>query len=180
VTDNDNNLRELVAEVSAAYFSNVHVNQTDIAAVISQIAASLQGVGAPTAQVDPNAEAPPEKLTGAQIRKSITPDALISFEDGKGYKTLKRHLAIRDLTPQAYREKWGLPADYPMVAASYSAARSQFAKNLGLGQLRAPSAQAKSAPRAGKANPKRAGSAKVDGAAAPKGRKPGRPRKAPA
>ena len=69
------------------------------------------------------------------MRKSITPDGLISFEDGKSYKTLKRHLSGHDLTPEQYREKWGLPRDYPMVAPNYSAARSQMAKSLGLGQM---------------------------------------------
>ena len=64
----------------------------------------------------------------------MTPDALISFEDNKPYKTLRRHLATHGLSPEQYREKWGLPRDYPMVAPNYSAARSQMAKQLGLGQ----------------------------------------------
>ncbi len=68
------------------------------------------------------------------MRKSITPETLISFEDGRPYKTLKRHLAGRGLTPEQYRQKWGLPADYPMVSPNYSAARSQMAKSLGLGR----------------------------------------------
>jgi predicted transcriptional regulator len=74
------------------------------------------------------------KATPAQIRKSITRDALISFEDGKPYKTLKRHLTTFGLTIEQYRAKWGLPADYPTVAPSYSEARSAMAKALGLGQ----------------------------------------------
>ena len=73
------------------------------------------------------------KLTPAQIRKSITDAGIVSFEDGKTYKTLKRTLAIRGLTPDAYRAKWGLPANYPIVAPSYRAARSAIAKQFGLG-----------------------------------------------
>lgn len=146
--EDSDRLRELVAEVAAAYFSNSHVGVNDIPGVISQIASSLTTVGGAPAPAEEAAGAQPEqrKLTPAQLRKSITPDALISFEDGKGYKTLRRHLASRNLTPEQYREKWGLPADYPMVAPSYSAARSQLAKNFGLGQLRARTAAAAAAP----------------------------------
>ena len=79
---------------------------------------------------------PVEKLSAAQIRKSVTHDHIVSFEDGKPYKTLRRHLTLRGLTPEAYREKWGLPRDYPMTAASYSAQRSELARALGLGQQR--------------------------------------------
>ena len=72
------------------------------------------------------------------IKKSITPDFLISLEDGKRYKSLKRHLRTSyNLTPDQYRAKWGLPADYPMVAPNYAKARSQLAKTMGLGQKRA-------------------------------------------
>jgi predicted transcriptional regulator len=79
---------------------------------------------------------PVEKLTPAQIRKSITRDHIVSFEDGKPYKTLRRHLTLRGLSPEAYRSKWGLPRDYPMTAASYSEQRSELARALGLGQQR--------------------------------------------
>ncbi|MFN3522306.1 MAG: MucR family transcriptional regulator [Phenylobacterium sp.] len=133
--DNDR-LRELVADVAAAYFSNTHVAAAEIPHVIQQIASSLMNVSAvetaPQAEVQEEQAAP--KLTSAQIRKSITPDALISFEDGKPYRTLKRHLSTRGLTPEEYRQKWGLPRDYPMVASSYSEARSAMAKSLGLGR----------------------------------------------
>ena len=86
-----------------------------------------------------------EKPTPAQIKKSITPDALISFEDGKSYKTLRRHLTLRGLTPEAYRAKYGLSADYPMTAASYSAQRSELARALGLGNSRKGQTKAKAA-----------------------------------
>ncbi len=131
-------LRELVAEVAAAYFSNSPVSAGEIPSVISQIASSLAGVGAAAAPLvelaAPEAPVAQSRLTPAQVRKSITPDALISFEDGKPYKTLKRHLSTRGLTPDDYKAKWGLPADYPMVSPSYSAARSAMAVSLGLGQ----------------------------------------------
>jgi predicted transcriptional regulator len=131
-------LRKIVGDVAAAYFSNSHVTPAEIPTVISQIASSLLAVGAP-AQETP-AEAPAEpKLTSAQIRKSITRDALISFEDNKPYKTLRRHLAVRGLTPEEYRSKWGLSKDYPMVSPGYSEARSSMAKALGLGSRLAAS-----------------------------------------
>lgn len=135
MADENTQLRELVAEVAAAYFSNSHVTPADIPNVISQIAASLGAVGGGAAAGEAE-EAPSirEKTTPAQIRKSMTPEALISFEDGKAYKTLRRHLAVKGLSPEQYREKWGLPDDYPMVAPAYSAARSQMAKALGLGR----------------------------------------------
>jgi predicted transcriptional regulator len=131
----DNSLRDLVAEVAAAYFSNTHVNPGDIPQVIAQIASSLAAVGVAEPQAAP-AETGPERMraTAAQVRKSITPDALISFEDGKAYKTLKRHLTLKGLTPAEYRERWGLPRDYPMTAPSYSARRSELARSLGLGK----------------------------------------------
>jgi predicted transcriptional regulator len=155
--EQSHNLRDLVAEVAAAYFANSHVAVGEIGAVIEQIAKSLGAVGdsAATAIVLEE-EAPMRRLTPASIRKSITPEALISFEDGKPYKTLRRHLSVKGLSPEQYKEKWGLPKDYPLVAASYSAARSQMAKDLGLGNKRreaipaaapAPSARQRRAPK---------------------------------
>lgn len=125
-------LQKIVGQVAAAYFGNSHVSPAEIPTVINQIANSLAVVGAPA--IEAPVETPEQaKLTPAQIRKSITPAALMSFEDNKGYKTLRRHLATRGLTPDEYRAKWGLPKDYPMVAPSYSEARSKLAKALGLG-----------------------------------------------
>ena len=133
MSESDQPLRGLVADVAAAYFSSSHVSAADIPNIIAQIATSLGGVGESVVAIE--AEAPATAaLTRGQVRKSITPDALISFEDGQSYKTLRRHLSVRGLTPETYREKWGLPSDYPMVAPSYSAARSALAKSLGLGQ----------------------------------------------
>ena len=123
---------ELAAELVAAYVSNNRVSVSEIPGVIASVHAALSGLGN-AASAEP---AGPEKLTPAQIRKSVTPDALISFEDGKSYKTLKRHLTIRGLTPEGYRVKYGLPSDYPMTSASYSTQRSELARSLGLGQQR--------------------------------------------
>jgi predicted transcriptional regulator len=134
MADDKSDLQTLVAEVAAAYFSNSHVSPGEIPHVVGQIAHSLASVagGAMPAVLD--GAAPVQAATPAQVRKSITPAALISFEDGKPYKTLKRHLAVRGLSPAQYREKYGLPRDYPMVAPSYSAQRSNLAKSLGLGR----------------------------------------------
>lgn len=134
MAEDSDHLRKLVAEVSAAYLSNSHASPSDIPAIVAQISASLSAVGSASPTVS-EPEAPAE-LTRAQIAKSITPDALISFEDGKLYKTLRRHLATRGLTPQQYVAKWGLPTDYPMTAPGYSAMRSAMAKRIALGSGR--------------------------------------------
>ena len=122
----------LAVEIVAAYVSNNSLPPGDLQALITGVHAALVGLSNPAAS-EVHAV---EKLTPAQIRKSITNDNLISFEDGKPYKTLRRHLTLRGLTPEAYREKWGLPRDYPMTAPSYSAQRSELARALGLGQQR--------------------------------------------
>lgn len=122
----------LTADVVAAYVAHNNVQGTELPALIASTHAALAGLGNRKAT-----EAPPaQKFTPAQVRKSITHEALISFEDGKPYKTLRRHLTIRGITPEAYRAKWGLPRDYPMTAASYSEARSALAHSFGLGQQR--------------------------------------------
>jgi predicted transcriptional regulator len=134
--ETQDNLRTLVAEVAAAYFANSHVGVGEIAAVIGEITKSLAAVAAAPSGDNSAGEAeaaPSRRLTPAQIRRSIAPDAIVSFEDGRPYKTLRRHLSVRGLTPEQYREKWGLPNDYPMVAPAYSERRSQMAKELGLG-----------------------------------------------
>ncbi len=139
---------ELVAQVAAAYFSNSPVAVADIPLVMRGIAAGLSLVevgdaaliSAVTQDAEPTgaAEPPVRRATNTEIRESIGPDGLTSFENGKTYRTLKRHLSLRGLTPALYREKWGLPNDYPMTAASYSAARSAVAKRIGLGGKTAP------------------------------------------
>jgi predicted transcriptional regulator len=134
MSETETRLRELVAEVAAAYFSNSHVNAAEIPSVISQIATSLSTVGELPAEPGPEPQAEQPKATPAQIRKSISENGLVSFEDGRTYKTLRRHLSTRGLTPDQYRQKHGLPANYPMVSPSYSARRSELARTIGLGQ----------------------------------------------
>ena len=123
---------ELAADLVAAYVSNNNMPVAELPTLISGVHAALSGLGNAGATEAPG----PDKPTSAQIRKSITPDALISFLDGKPYKTLKRHLSGNGLTLEAYRERYGLPVDYPSTAASYSARRSELARSLGLGQQR--------------------------------------------
>jgi predicted transcriptional regulator len=123
---------DLTAEIVSAFVSNNSVPVPGLADLIHAVHQGTLGLGQPSAVV-PDEVA---KATPAQIKKSITDDALISFEDGKGYKTLKRHPAGRGLTPKAYRAKHGLPVDYPMTAPGYSARRSAMAQSFGLGQKR--------------------------------------------
>jgi predicted transcriptional regulator len=138
------NYVELTAEIVSAYVSNNSMPPGELPALISSVHAALSEAATGAKQ----ASGGPERVTPAQIKKSVTPDYLISFEDGKQYKTLKRHLMLRGLTAEEYRAKWGLPADYPMTSANYSAQRSQLAKELGLGQQRrksSPKPKAKTA-----------------------------------
>ena len=124
---------ELAADIIAAYVSNNPVPVAELPALISNVHAALNGLTSGISQAAA-AEEQVEKATPSQIRKSITPDALISFIDGKPYKTLKRHLTGHGLNPYSYRQRYGLPTDYPMVAASYAAQRSELAKAIGLGR----------------------------------------------
>lgn len=130
---------ERTVDVVAAYVSNNSVPTTELPTLIASVHEALNRVAAGPAA--PAADSL-EKPSPAQIRKSIRPDGLISFIDGKSYKTLKRHLTKHGFTPGSYRERFGLPGDYPIVAASYSEKRSSLAKSLGLGQLRGKSAEA--------------------------------------
>jgi len=123
---------EQAAEIVSAYVSHNHVAPAELPALIQAVYTALSGLasGAPSAPVTEEIE----KATPAQIRKSISPDALISFIDGKPYKTLKRHLSSHGLDPYSYRARFGLPADYPMVATNYAAQRSELARAIGLGR----------------------------------------------
>lgn len=122
-------LTTLTASMATAYFESTKVRVDQVADVIRSIHAAL-------AQAESGAEPEPqlERPTPAQIRRSMSGDRLISFEDGKPYSSLKRHLTTRGMSPAEYRAKWGLPGDYPMVSPSYSARRSELAKSLGLGR----------------------------------------------
>ena len=135
------NLTIVTTDIVAAYLTNNKVGVADIPVLIQSVHQTLSSIIAPA---EPKAEEPP-KATSAQIRKSISSEALISFEDGKPYKTLKRHLAKRGMTPEAYKTKWGLPSDYPTTSTGYSARRSEMAKSRGLGNR--PRAEAPIAPK---------------------------------
>jgi len=124
-------LTELAADVVASYVANNTVPAGDLPALIATVRGALSRV-VQTGGVEPVQAV--EKLSPAAIRKSVTPDALVSLIDGKRYRTLKRHLGTHGLTPDSYREKFGLPRDYPMVAPSYSALRSERARSMGLGR----------------------------------------------
>ncbi len=127
------NLIELAGDIVAAYVSNNSVRPADLPDLIRTVHAALNGLASGSTPVP--AEAEVEKPTAAQIRKSVTPDGIVSFLDGKTYKTLKRHLGTHGLDPQGYRQRFGLSADYPMVAPSYAAQRSALAKSIGLGRV---------------------------------------------
>lgn len=127
----------LTADIISAYVSSNHLQSAELPKLIADVYGALNEM----AQGSKAAPEPPHpKATAGEIRRSISHDFLISFEDGKSYKTLRRHLTLRGLTPEAYRQKWGLPHDYPMTSASYSEQRSELARSLGLGQQRRRSA----------------------------------------
>lgn len=134
------NYIELAADIVSAFVSNNSVPTADLPNLIGSVHAALQNVSQPAAKQE---EAKP--TPAVSIKKSVTPDYLISLEDGRQYKSLKRHLTKLGLTPEAYRQKWDLPRDYPMVAANYAAKRSELAKSIGLGQMRSKPAQVKAA-----------------------------------
>ncbi|GLK80543.1 MucR family transcriptional regulator [Methylopila turkensis] len=122
----------LAADIVGAYVSNNSVPAAELPALIRTVHDALAAVAAGTAET-PVVELKP----AVPIRKSVTPDYVICLEDGKPFKSLKRHLRTQyDLSPEDYRAKWGLPADYPMVAPNYAAARSELAKKAGLGRVR--------------------------------------------
>jgi predicted transcriptional regulator len=122
---------ELTANIVSAYLGNHSVPASDIPGLISQIHSAL-------ARVSSGADLNSEPLKPAiSVKKSITPEYLVCLEDGKKFKSLKRHLRTQyNMTPEQYRDKWDLPADYPMVAPNYAQARSALAKQMGLGQQR--------------------------------------------
>jgi predicted transcriptional regulator len=123
---------ELAAEIVAAFVSNNSVPPSELPTLIQSVHAGLLKIASGT--VTP---AEPEPATPAvSVRKSITPDYLVCLDDGKQFKSLRRHLTTLGMTPEQYRAKWKLPPDYPMVAANYAAQRSALAKKIGLGQFR--------------------------------------------
>jgi len=128
-----NELVELTADIVAAYVGNNAVPANELPALINDVYKALS-----SAVTDGGEEKKKEELKPAvPIRRSVHPDYIICLEDGKKFKSLKRHLRTHyDMSPEEYREKWGLPPDYPMVAPNYAKARSELAKKMGLGQRR--------------------------------------------
>jgi len=145
MADATGNIIEHTAEIVAAFVGQNKVSADALPDLIKSIYGVLTNIGAPSAVA-------PEKLAPAvSIKKSITPDFLISLEDGKKYKSLKRHLRTQyNMSPEDYRAKWGLPKDYPMVAPNYAASRSALAKSMGLGRGGAQKAAAPKPARARK------------------------------
>ena len=126
------NLIGLTANIVSAYVSNNAVAASDVPALINQVHAALMRVATGQSEASPGSLKP-----AVPIKRSVTPEHIVCLEDGKKFKSLKRHLRTQyNMTPEQYREKWGLPADYPMAAPNYAAARSQLAKQMGLGQQR--------------------------------------------
>ena len=126
------NFIDLTAQIVSAYVSNNTVPASDISSLIGQVHAALVRVSAGRPEVVPEPAKP-----AVSLKKSVTAEYLVCLEDGKRFKSLKRHLRTRyNMTPEQYREKWSLPPDYPMVAPNYAVARSQLAKKMGLGQQR--------------------------------------------
>jgi predicted transcriptional regulator len=127
-TEQTNDLLSLTTEIVAAHVSNNTVGVADLPQLINQVYSSLANIG--SAPVAPAVR--PQAAVG--VKKSVQPDYIICLEDGKKLKMLKRHLKTAyNMTPEAYRERWGLPADYPMVAPNYAKQRSRLAREIGLG-----------------------------------------------
>ncbi|MDI1365260.1 MAG: MucR family transcriptional regulator [bacterium] len=128
--DEQSDLLEMTAGIVSAYVFNNAVPAADLPALIRVVHGALATVGG-AADVEPA----PLKGPAVSVKRSIAPDHLVCLEDGLKFKSLKRHLRSKyDLSPEAYRAKWGLPKDYPMVAPNYAKARSDLAKQMGLGQ----------------------------------------------
>ena len=163
---------ELAAEIVAAYVANNSVAVGELPGLIANIHTALLRLGAPT-------EEPASKPQPAvPIKKSVTADFIVCLEDGKKFKSLKRHLRTRyDMTPEDYRHKWGLPADYPMVAPNYAAARSELAKTMGLGQQRRKAPEPAPAPKASGRKAKTAAEPVVEAKAAAPAKRKAAPRK---
>lgn len=125
-------LIELASQIVAAYVGHNPIERAELPRLITEVHRALEQVAGPSRDNGP------ELKPAVPVKKSVTDDYLICLEDGKKFKSLKRHLRTHfNLSPEQYREKWGLPADYPMVAPNYATSRSKLAKNMGLGQRRA-------------------------------------------
>lgn len=129
---NDTDVVALASDIVAAYVANNSVPRTELPPLIADIHAAIERLRKGVAQ-EPEVKPTP----AVPVRKSVTPDHIVCLDDGKKFKSLKRHLATHHgMTPDEYRQKWNLPRDYPMVAPAYAAARSSLAKSMGLGRKR--------------------------------------------
>ena len=136
-------LTKIAVEIVVAYVSNNSVPMSELPGLIAMVHSAVSGLTTTGATIAATLASEVEKPTPAQIRRSVQDDGIVSFIDGKVYKTLKRHLTANGLDPQSYRKHFGLPVDYPMVAPSYAAQRSELAKAIGLGR---PGSMTESAP----------------------------------
>jgi predicted transcriptional regulator len=128
--DDRSEIIEMTADIVSAFVSNNSVPATEVPALIQSIHRALSGVSTSTEPVE---SAPREPAV--PLKKSVNPDFIVCLEDGRKFKSLKRHLRTKyNMSPEEYRSKWGLPKDYPMVAPNYAKARSDLAKQMGLGQ----------------------------------------------
>ena len=136
----DADLVQMTAQIVTSYISRNTVPTDQLGSIIHAVHDALRGVGAASAPVAPSAPAKP----AVPVKRSIQPDYLVCLEDGKKLKVLKRHLRTTySMSPEDYRAKWSLPADYPMVAPNYAEQRSAFAKKIGLGRARPGNAKTK-------------------------------------
>ena len=134
---------DLAAEVVSAFVTHNSLPSADLPALIESVHAGLVKIAKGVA-ISEESPAPTAAVT---VRKSVTPDYLICLDDGRKFKSLRRHLTVLGMTPEQYRTKWKLPDDYPMVAANYAAKRSELAKKIGLGQFRKSGGAPKRKPR---------------------------------
>jgi predicted transcriptional regulator len=128
----ENTLITLTAEIVSAYVTKNRVPTAGLPDLITSISQSIRRLGEPVVEPEP------ELVPAVNPKRSVHADHIVCLEDGKKFKSMKRHLTSHGLTPHQYRARWGLPADYPMTAPNYSAARSAMAKDIGLGQIPVP------------------------------------------
>ena len=131
---------ELAVEIVAAFVANNSLPTVELPALIHSVHAALARLASGQVNTAPLVE---KQEPAVSVRKSLTPDFLVCLDDGKKFKSLRRHLRTLGMTPDQYRVKWSLPPDYPMVAPNYAAVRSEMAKRIGLGQMRKNAAAAK-------------------------------------
>jgi predicted transcriptional regulator len=130
----------LAAEIVSAFVAHNSLPRAELPALIQSVHAALTKNASRASP--PDAAAPATPVAAVSVRKSVTPDYLICLDDGRKFKSLRRHLTGLGMTPDQYRAKWNLPNDYPMVAPNYAAQRSELAKKIGLGQFRKSGADA--------------------------------------